>query len=119
MVIKGTIKVLEESKFYGRNDFEKRLLVVTTDEKYAQYLPIEFLQDKANMLDNFLEGQEVEVSINLRGSEYQGKYYLSANGWKITLAGGATPTAKPQPKTELPNEPELPAAEEEQDDLPF
>jgi hypothetical protein len=31
---------------------------------------IEFGQDKCNILDNYKVGQEVEVSINLRGREW-------------------------------------------------
>ena len=35
------------------------------------------------LLDAFNEGDAVSVGINLRGSEYNGKYYLNAQGWKI------------------------------------
>lgn len=63
--------------------FKKRLLVVKTNEQYAQEVPIDFVQDKADILDKYSIGQEVKVGINIRGNSYNGKWYCSLNGWRI------------------------------------
>lgn len=68
--------------------FKKRELVVITEEQYPQYILIEFAQDKCDLLNNLQAGQDVKVSINLRGREWvnpQGetKYFNSIQGWKI------------------------------------
>jgi len=63
--------------------FKKRLLVVETEEQYSQKIPIDFVQDKTSILDNYKIGSEVKVGINIRGNEYNGKYYCSLNGWRI------------------------------------
>lgn len=81
--VKGSIKLIGQVESVGQNGFTKRLLVVTTQEQYAQDIPIDFVKDKCLLLDSFQVGQLVTVSVNLRGSEYNGKYYLSAQGWKI------------------------------------
>jgi hypothetical protein len=47
-------------------------------------------------------GQEVEVSYNLRGREFNGRYYNTLDAWRVT--GEAAPSVQPQA---------------EQDDLPF
>ena len=83
MEITGTIFSIGATQTIGEKGFKKRQLVVTTTENYPQNLPIEFTQDKCAVLDNYLEGQSVTVGINLRGSEYNGRHYLSAQGWKI------------------------------------
>lgn len=126
MEIQGIIKVVGETKSFGRNDFLKRELVITTTEEYPQTIMIEFVKDKCSILDNYAEGQEVKVGVNLRGREWvspQGetKYFNSLQGWKIeALSGQPSQPANSKPKEELPNEPELPANEEdEDDDLPF
>jgi len=129
MEIKGTLKVVGETKSYGRNDFQKREIVVTTDEKFPQDILVEFVKDKCQILDNYAEGQEVVVGANLRGKEWESpkgevKYFNSIVGWKINLQEGQQkPTQNPPvnntPEPELPNEPNLPADEEEDDDLPF
>lgn len=82
--VKGTIKILDETRKIGKKDFLKREMVLTTDdEKYPQDLKIEFIKDACAKLDAFSVGDEAVVSVNLRGSEWQGKYYVSLTGWKI------------------------------------
>jgi len=57
---------------------------------------IEFVQDKCDLLNKFKEGEDVTVSINLRGREWvnpQGetKYFNSIQGWRIgATAASAT-----------------------------
>ena len=82
MKIKGTIKLINETQTFD-SGFQKREFVVTTKEQYPQDLKIELIKDKCDKLDSFGEGQEVEVAINLRGNEYNGKYYVNLQAWKI------------------------------------
>lgn len=126
MEILGVLKVIGETKAYGRNDFLKREVVVTTQEQYPQDILVEFVQDKTHILDNYAEGQEVKIGINLRGREWtspQGevKYFNTIQGWKIDAIGSQPTRQSPQPKKELPNEPQLPIDEEEDEDdgMPF
>lgn len=85
MNIKGKVILVGEVETVGASGFRKRLLVVETEEKYKQKLPIEFVQDKVSLLENIYEGQDVDVSINLRGSQYNDKYYAQISGWKIAV----------------------------------
>jgi hypothetical protein len=74
--------------------FSKRVLVIETDEKYPQTIPVEFAKEKTALLDGLAVGQEVTVFYNLRGNEYNGKFYVNLGGWKIAHVG--TPdTSKP------------------------
>jgi hypothetical protein len=85
--IKGTIKILGDTQEVGSKGFIKREMVLTTlDEKYPQDLKIEFLKDNCSKLDAFSLGDEVTVSVNLKGSEWNGKYFVSLTGWKIESA---------------------------------
>jgi hypothetical protein len=83
MEVVGTIISIGDTEVVGNSGFEKRLVVVQNEDQYVQKIPIEFVQGKVNLPDDFNEGERVKISINLRGSEYNGKHYLSANGWKI------------------------------------
>lgn len=69
--------------------FKKRELVIETDEKYPQSVPLEFVQDKTEMLDGINEGDTVTVSYNLRGREWNGKYYVNVQGWRLEKNGSA------------------------------
>ena len=106
MEIIGQIIVLNDAETVGSaGTFKKRLVVIETDEKYAQKVPVDFVQDKCSDLDNYAIGDNVTVSINVRGNEYNGKYYVSLNGWKIAKNNSLekpTPTAKEEPANDLP-----------------
>lgn len=118
MEVKGKIKVIGETKTFGANGFRKRELVVTTDEQYPQMIMIEFTQDKCDLLNNSKVGENVTVSINLRGREWENpqgevKYFNSIQGWRIEA--DETASAIPNPVA-----PEISISEGlEPDDLPF
>ena len=91
MEITGNIKLIqdvESGTSKAGNEWSKRTIVVTTAEKYPQDLAIDFLGDKISQINNFQVGNPVTVGINLRGKEYNGKYYTSINGWKIAATVG-------------------------------
>ena len=125
MEVQGRIKVIGETQTFGSNGFRKRDVVGTTEEQYPQHLMIEFIQDKTDLLNNYQVGQQVKVSINLRGREWvnpQGetKNFNSIQGWRIeALQQEATPTDMPPvPPTEA-FEPVSDLNEDDHDDLPF
>ena len=118
MEVIGKIKLVSETQAFGANGFQKRELVVTTDDQYPQMIMIEFVQDKCDLLNNYKVGQDVKVSINLRGREWinpqgEAKYFNSLTGWRIEKldSNGAIP--------ELPAVQPIQEEQDEPDDLPF
>lgn len=117
MKLTGTIKLITERQEFGTNGFYKRDLILVIDENsdYPQPICIELHKEKGDNL-NFTEGEQVEVSINLRGREWinpQGetKYFNSITAWKIEKAGDPIPQ-----NSQIPQEP---LSEEDPDDLPY
>lgn len=82
-VIGKIIKIGETEIVGSAGTFQKRQLVVETEEQYKQKIPIDFVQDKTSVLNNFSINDNVKVSVNIRGNEYNDKYYVSLNGWRI------------------------------------
>lgn len=83
MEVQGQIIVIGATETIGAKGFKKRLVVVKTDEQYPQTIPVEFTQDKTSLLDNFEIGDTVKIGINLRGTEWQGRYFANIQGWNI------------------------------------
>lgn len=123
MEVIGKVKLINETQTFGSNGFRKRELVVTTDEQYPQMIMIEFIQDKCDILNTYKVGQDVKVSINIRGREWinpegEAKYFNSIQGWRIeSLAAGATGASNVPPAESFAPAPDLSA--NEPDDLPF
>jgi len=67
MEISGKIKLIDETKTYGAKGFRKREVVIVTNEQYPQSILVEFIQDKCDLLNSYNVGQEVKISINIRG----------------------------------------------------
>lgn len=82
MEITGKIHIINDTQTF-ESGFEKREFVVKTNENYPQLIKCELVKDKCSLLDNFQPGQEVTVSINLRGNQYNGKYYVNIQAWRI------------------------------------
>lgn len=87
MTITGKIELIEETKQVSAS-FKKRGVVIKTAEEYPQEIMIEFTQDGVDKLNGFSEGQQVEVSINIRGRKWESpqgevKYFNTIQGWKI------------------------------------
>ena len=120
----GKVKVLGDIKTYGDNGFRKREVVITTQEQYPQHLLIEFIQDRCELLDSFNVGENVKISINLRGREWENpegeiKYFNSIHGWRIEKEEFVEKDMIPPPDEAPGFEEKSDEDKEVEDDLPF
>ncbi|REC72226.1 hypothetical protein DRF60_20280 [Chryseobacterium elymi] len=125
MELQGTVKKLFDAQTFA-SGFQKREMVILTQEQYPQPINIEFLSDKISLLDNLKEGENVKVGINIRGREWvspQGetKYFNSITGWRIekVMDNGSEPTQASPSQAASPVSNENPFAGDDDDDLPF
>jgi len=124
------INVIGKVKFVGEEQqvsasFVKQELVVTTDEQYPQHILINFTQGNCSQLDTVKIGDQVNVSINLRGREWvnpQGetRYFNDIQGWRLSYIQQA-PVQQPQAaQPSMPvNQSTSNFSNEEEGDLPF
>jgi len=124
MEITGKIKKIDETRTYSTSRFRKRELVITTEEQYPQMLMVEFVQDKCDLLNSYNVGDDVKVSINLRGREWinpegEAKYFNSIQGWRIEKLQSETNTEVPTIEAIDAFEPADNLTDEEPDNIPF
>lgn len=87
MEVTGKIKKIFDLQTFS-SGFTKKELILLTQEQYPQTLAIEFHQDRTELLDKFNVGDDVKISVNLRGREWTNpegvvKYFNSIVGWRI------------------------------------
>lgn len=127
MEVQGKVKLVGVTETVGSNGFRKRDIVVTTDEQYPQHISIQFVQDKCDLLNPYQPGQDVKISVNLRGREWvspQGetRYFNTIQGWRIeSLQAAAAQGSVPPPPAPPADafEPATNFSKEQEDDLPF
>jgi len=95
--LEGKVKEVFEEQTFG-SGFRKKEFVVTTDEKYPQDIKFECVQDKIEQVDGLASGEMVTVKFDVRGREWNGKYFVNLNAWQITRSNGSkdeTPSSSP------------------------
>lgn len=121
-IILGKIIKIGQTESIGSNGFQKREIVIEEErDQYAQKLKAEFVQDKCEILDKYSVGERVELHVNLRGNEYQGKYYVSLQAWQISKAGGNSDVSNSSQNSSstASSNSQVDSNEEISDDLPF
>ena len=103
--MKGAIKLINPIKVIS-DKFSVREFVITTADKYPQEVIFQTVNDRMDVIAPYGQGQEVTVSFNVRGREYNGKYYNTLDAYKVQGEAAA-----PSVLDSILNN--------EQDDLPF
>jgi hypothetical protein len=88
--IKGAIKLINPIKVISDKFSVREFVVTTPDAKYPQDILFQTVNDRMDVLESLGVGQQVEVSYNVRGREFNGRYYNTLDAWKVQVIGGQT-----------------------------
>ncbi len=94
-VVRGKIHLIEETKTFGAKGFRKRLVVLEQDNdgRFTNYIPVDFLQDACDSVDQLNVGDELEVTYRLSGRKWQRdpqsetKFFLNAEAVSFKVLG--------------------------------
>lgn len=111
------VKIFDEQVF--SSGFKKREFVVETQEQYPQPIKLEFFKDKCSILDQYSEGDLVNVAFNLRGNEYKDKFYVNLQAWRMEKQNSEDQDTS-QGQAPIPSADDAPPEQDEEfNDLPF
>lgn len=118
-----------EGKLYKKFDTEKKtetfsareFVLEVADGNYPQLIKFQLVQDKCALVDSYQEGEILKVHFDLRGREWNDKYFTNLNAWRIEKAGEAVPPPPAGGDDFFPPSPgdEPPKGDGGMDDLPF
>jgi hypothetical protein len=86
----GKLKWIGEVQSFASGFTKREFVLTTAADKYPQDLKFEIVKDKCALLDPFEVGQDVAVSFDIRGNEYNGKYFVNLSCWRIQGSEGAS-----------------------------
>lgn len=81
----------------------REFVLEVEDGQYPQLVKFQLTQDKCELLDQYNEGDDLTVHFDLRGREWNGKYFTNLNAWRLETANAENPIAS-QPLTDPPPE---------------
>ena len=70
MELQGRIKLITPIQTFGNNGFQKRELIIVTEEQYPQTISFDFTQGNCELLNNYQVGQVVKITFDIRGREW-------------------------------------------------
>ena len=117
--ITGTLKVKNAEQKVSEK-FKKREFVLTDNSsQYPQHVLFQLTQDRCNLIEGYKVGDEIKVSFNLRGREWQNpqgeiKFFNSLDVWRIEGVNSGSSSASSFEEQEVPV-----ANAGPEDDLPF
>jgi hypothetical protein len=130
--LEGTVKVINEVQSFASGFTKREFVVEVEDGKFPQSIKFECVKEKTAMIDDYGVGDPVKVYFDIRGNEYNGKYYVNLNAWKLEKPGaggsggggnrgGSRQAAPPSYSDDGPPLREAPGGygQESDDDIPF
>ena len=99
------------------SSFKAREFVIEINEgNYPQFIKFQLTQDRCALIDNIGEGESIKVFFDLRGREWNEKFFTNLNAWKIE---SDSPTFSDESSLPEPTLDEVPPQSDIEDDLPF
>ena len=101
--------------------FQAREFVIEINSgNYPQFIKFQLVQDRCSLVDGYEVGDQIKVFFDLRGREWNEKYFTNLNAWKIEKpsSDAAVPAQGQSGDNSFPSAADEPS-EEMDDDLPF
>lgn len=105
----GTIKKIFPTQTFPSGFTKREFVVTSTEDRFPQDVKFDCLKEKESILEGAKEGDTVTVHFDIRGREYNGRYFVDLNAWKLDAggaSGGAAPKEDyPEDTTDYSNDP--------------
>lgn len=120
--IQGKLHKIFETEQKTDSFRAREFVIEIIDGSYPQFIKFQLTQDRCDLMDVFEEGQDIKVHFDLRGREWQGKYFTNLNAWRLEPVGAGSDSPQPGPAEDVfqGNDPFSEESKAEDfDDLPF
>jgi len=81
--------------------FQAREFVIKLEGNYPQFIKFQLTQDKCDIISNYKEGDKIKVHFDLRGREWNEKYFTNLNAWKVESVAQDAPVEASGPPQEF------------------
>ncbi len=125
-VVAGIVHLIEETKTYGQKGFRKRLVVLEQESgSFTNYVPVEFIRDACDTVDQLSVGDKVEVTYRLSGRRWQRdadsevRFFVNVEGLSFTKSDGVPGSASGSNSASGSGNDSFAEAAFDDDDVPF
>lgn len=115
----GKIKKIFDQQDFPSGFYKQEFVVTTTEDRFPQDIKLDCLKEKVEMLKDLKEGDEVKVSFDIRGREWNERFYVDLSAWKIEPAAAGSSAPGKREEQAVPAEDPGNYSVDEDDDIPF
>lgn len=85
MIYKWKIVFISELQTVGQNNLQKKTVALeeVTDKEYKGWITFDLIKDKVDLIEFYNVGDTVNVSLNFRATESNGRWFTNINARKI------------------------------------
>lgn len=106
--MKGTVKRIWDTQTFD-SGFYKRDFVITTQDQYPSDVKFAALKEKSEQLESVNVGDLIVVKFDVKGREYNDRYYVDLNAWRIEKQGAESGAPQGEQAAQGAAEPVAPA----------
>ncbi|PIE35878.1 MAG: hypothetical protein CSA54_05110 [Gammaproteobacteria bacterium] len=86
----GRLHKIFDTEQKSANFQAREFVIEVQDGQYPQMIKFQLVQDKCNLIDGFSEGDMIDVDFDLRGREWNERFFTNLQAWRISHAGEAS-----------------------------
>lgn len=79
----GKIEKIFDTEQKSESFQTREFVIEVADGRYPQMVKFQLVQDKCDLVDDYAEGDVVTVDFDLRGREWNGRYFTNLQAWRI------------------------------------
>ncbi len=73
----------------------REFVIETLQGQYPQFIKFQLTQDRCDVIEPFKTDQHIKVYFDLRGRQWQDKYFTNLQAWRVELVGETQPAPMP------------------------
>lgn len=81
----GTIEKIGQKEIKSEKLTVREIVIRTGTDQFPELVPMQLKNDKCSLVDMANVGDSIEVSFNIRGREWNGKYFTNLEAWQVTI----------------------------------
>ena len=85
--IEGKLHKVYDTEQKSETFRTREFVIETMQGSYAQYIKFQLTQDRCDIIDPYKTDQQIKVYFDLRGRQWQDKYFTNLQAWRIEAVG--------------------------------
>ena len=117
--IEGKVHKIFETESKTASFQAREFVIIISESNYPQYIKFQLTQDRCGIMDKYKESDMIKVYFDLRGREWNEKYFTNLNAWRIEAVSAEAENAPFPVEDAAPLGDSIDNMEDDFGDLPF